>query len=159
MALAVRDTLGEAEGLTPLVSDAVGAEDTVLLPDCVEEGVGAAVPLPLPVGVPVGVGVGVGAAVALPETELLPMFEGEAPLVREAVGEALSVVLLDRVLLAVAEAVPVAQGLGLPVLVAMGVLGAVLLPLLERGSPPDEGGSGRARHCAAGQGAAGGEGG
>ena len=62
------------------------------------------------------------------------MFEGEAPLVREAVGEALVVELAESVLEGEGAAVPVPLEVGVPVDVPEGVRDAVAL--LERDTLP-----------------------
>ncbi len=93
------------------------------------------------VGVPVGEGVGVAGGVALLEREALPVLEGEAPLVSEAVGETLMVELAESVALGVKGAVPVPLGVGEGVPMGEGVGGGVplldseLLPLLEGVAP------------------------
>ena len=103
------DVLAEVEmlllllGLAPELREAVGLALSVLLRLAVEEGVPAALPVPLTVALPVAVALPVPLAVAvperdaltvvLPEKEALPVLEGEAPTEREAVGEALSVLL------------------------------------------------------------------
>jgi hypothetical protein len=61
----------------------------------VEEGVGTGVLLALSVGVGVEVGQEVAAGLALLLREVLALLLGEAPTVREAVGEALTVLLLE----------------------------------------------------------------
>ena len=55
------------------------------------------------------------------------MLEGEAPLVREAVGEALVVELAERVVEGVGAAVPVPLEVGVPLDVPEGVRDAVAL--------------------------------
>ena len=119
-------TLAEA----PRLSEDVGEEDCVLLPDRVEDGVAAGVLLLVPVDVPVSEGVGVAEAVQLDESDRLPVALGDAPTVRlevllaDCVEEALGVV--DGVGSGVMLLVPV----GLPVLEGVGV--AVGERLLER---------------------------
>ena len=119
-------TLAEA----PRLSEDVGEEDCVLLPDRVEDGVVAGVLLLVPVAVPVSEGVGVAEAVQLDESDRLPVALGDAPTVRlevllaDCVEEALDVV--DGVGSGVMLLVPV----GLPVLEGVGV--AVGERLLER---------------------------
>ena len=93
--LADREPLAVMEGLAPAVMEAVGEALTVELTDWLVEGEGAGVLLALPVGVGVGVGLGVPAGLALLLRELLALLLGEAPAVREAVGEALTVLLLE----------------------------------------------------------------
>jgi hypothetical protein len=92
----------------------------------VVEGVAVAVPVPVPVGLPVPVAVGVGCGVPLLEKEAEPVEEALAPRVKDDVGEAESVELPERVLLGVAALVPLPDGVGLPVLVALGVGGGVV---------------------------------
>ena len=87
--------------------------------------------LPVAVDEPVGVGVGVGAGEALPLREVLPVFEGEAPAVKEAVGEALCVLLADNVEVGVTAAVPLAVPVEDAVGVGVGVGAPEALPLRE----------------------------
>ncbi len=105
--LLVSDTLGDVEELAPLVSDAVGEEDTVELPESVLLGV----PLGDVVGdgvlLPVGLADGVAAALMLPDREVLAVFEGLAPAVSEGVALPLFVLLALSVVLGEGAAVPV----------------------------------------------------
>ena len=141
LSLGVVLALPVLEGEAPLVREAVGEALTVELPERVLLGVAGEVLVGEPVGEPVGVGVGLCELEGLPVWEALPVMEGETPLVREAEGEVLTVVLPDWVLLGVSDAVPVPVGVGLPVLVAVADLEAVvlpvglLLPLLEGEAP------------------------
>ena len=114
VALPERDTLGEVEALAPLDSDAVGEEDSVLLPESVEEGVGGGVAVLLLVGDPVGVPVGVGAALALPLSDSLGVLEGLAPTVSVEDGVALSVLEADCVVLGVGAGVEELDPVGDP---------------------------------------------
>jgi hypothetical protein len=91
-----------------------------------------AVPVPVPVGVEVLVGLGVGGGVPLLEREVLPVLDDEAPLVREAVGEALTVELAESVGEGVREPVPLPLLVSVPEGVAVGVMEAAVL--LERGT-------------------------
>ena len=122
-----RDTLGEVEGLAPAVSDAVALLDTVLLPLRVL----LAVPLGDVVGdgvlLPVGLADGVAAALMLPDKEMLAVFEGLAPAVSDAVGEALSVELAEMDEEGVGSAVPLLLPVGVPEEVAEGVEAGVAL--------------------------------
>ena len=61
------------------------------------------------------------------ERLMVPVFEGEAPTVSEAVGEVDTVELPETVLLGVKEAVGVPLGVGVAVGVGEGVLEAVAL--------------------------------
>ena len=87
VALGLLAAEGEALGLAPSESVAVG----VPVP------VGVGVPVAVAVGVLVGVTLGEDEGVALPDRDVLPVLEGEAPDVKLAVGEADCVVLLDSV--------------------------------------------------------------
>ena len=106
------------------------------------------VPVPLLVAVPVGVPVGVGGGVPLLDSDVLAVFEGEAPAVREAVGVADSVELKDTVVLGEAGGVPVPVDVGLPEGVPVGVGGGVrlldseVLPVLEAEAPEESEGVG-----------------
>ena len=121
VALLEKDVLGVLLAEAPGLSEAVGEADTVELAESVVDGVGAGVPVPLPVGVAVGVGVGVLGGVALLERLVLPVLDWEAPLVREAVGEAERVEEALAVVEGVGAAVPVPLGVGLGVPVPLGV--------------------------------------
>jgi len=141
VALLEIDTLGVLLEEAPGLRVAVGETDVVELEEVVVEGVKDPVPVPLGVGEGVGVGVGVGGGVALLDRLVLPVLDWEAPEVKLAVGEADTVELLEAVVLGVREAVPVQEGVGLPVEVGEGVGGGVqlldseLLPLLEGEAP------------------------
>ncbi len=82
-----KEALPEALGEDPWVREGVGEELSVLLPLKVEEGVIEAVPVPLHVEVAVAVGEGVWVPVGLEDRELLPVFDAESPMGREAVGD------------------------------------------------------------------------
>jgi hypothetical protein len=58
---------------------AVGEADRVLEPLRVELGVAAGVPVPVALGVGEGVPVGKGDAVGLPDSDMVPVAEAEAP--------------------------------------------------------------------------------
>ena len=131
VALALSELLPVLEGVEPGLSDAVGEGLTVVLPLTVELGVFAAVPVPVPVPVPDGVPVGVGVAVLELLSDALPELDAEAPVVKEGVGEALTVLLADTVVLAVPEDVPVPVGVLAPVEVPVGDVVAVMLELKE----------------------------
>ena len=105
----LKDTLAVFEGLAPCEREAVGEKDTVELADSVVDGVNEAVPVPEPVGDDVDVGVGVDIEVTLPLNEILAVFEGLAPCVREAVGEKEIVELADSVVDGVNDGVPVPE--------------------------------------------------
>jgi len=81
-ALTLADRVGEADREAPLLRDAVGDSEAVLLALSVDEGVGCGVRVPLPVGV------GVALAVALPLSEVEPVLDGLAPAGSDVVGEA-----------------------------------------------------------------------
>jgi hypothetical protein len=95
----------------------------------VVEGVDAGVEELVPVDDPEGVGVGVGTAVALLDSDVLPVFDCEAPALNDAVGEALSVLDADCVVLGVGAGVPVAEPVAEPVGEPVGVGAAEALPL------------------------------
>jgi hypothetical protein len=84
-----------------------------------------------PVGESVGVCVGEGAAVALPDCDVLPEFDGEAPAVNDAVGEDEAVELALSVLLGVASGVEELEPVGDPVGVCVGEGSAETLPDCE----------------------------
>ncbi len=67
--------------------------------------------------------------VALDEREVLPVLEGDAPAVSEAVGDADSVLEADKVELGVGADVPLLETVGDPVGVCVVVTVAVLLLL------------------------------
>ncbi len=130
------------EGEAPLVREAVGEALVVELIESDVEGEGASVPVPLEVGVPVDVPEGVRDAVALLERDTLPVLLAEAPGVSEAVGEAVTVLLLaESVVEGVRELVPVPLGVGVPAPVPVGISFAVaepdrlVLPLLLAEAP------------------------
>ena len=131
------------EGEAPTEREAVGEALTVLLEESVDEGVGAAVPVPETVGVGDRVALGVGCGVPLLDCELLPVMEGEAPTERDAVGEALTVLLAESVEEGVGAAVPVPDTVGVGDRVALGVgcgvplLDCELLPVAEGEAPTE----------------------
>jgi len=126
-----QDVLAVLDGLAPVLSVAVGLGEVLEEAECEL----LAVVLGVGVGVAVGVAVPVPLPVRVPEALLLcgvlPVRDGEAPLVKDAVALAV------RVLLAVSDAVAVEEGVGVPLLlgvplgVALGVLGGVALPLCD----------------------------
>jgi hypothetical protein len=75
------------------VREAVGETESVELALRVEVGVGVGVPVPVPVDVGGVVALGVEGGVPLLDKELLPVLDGLAPEVSEAVGEHDTVVL------------------------------------------------------------------
>ncbi len=129
------------EGVAPLVSEAVGEAEAVELGEVVVEGVKDPVPVHVLVGVPVGEGVSVVGGVAALDKEVLAVLLAEAPAEREAVDEADTVVLQERVVEGVKDPVPVPLTVGEPVGEELGVGGGVplleseLLPLLEGVAP------------------------
>jgi hypothetical protein len=108
-----------AEGDAPRVNEAVGDTLVVVEALTVDEGVADAVSVPDPVVVPVALLVGVCEGVADPLREVEPVLLADAPVEREAVGEALSVLLAEVVEegvgAAVAVPVPVSDGVCVPV--------------------------------------------
>ena len=116
----------------PRVTEAVGDCVSVLLPVSVEEGVLSAVPVPETVGVPVAVAVTVGGGEEEPLSEVLAVLLAEAPSVREAVGDADTVLLADRVVLGVPGPEAVALGVGVPLVLAVAVALGVALGLAPR---------------------------
>ena len=127
MALPLWLTLGVLEGLEPAVSEAVREALSVELAESVVLGVGAGVPELVPVEVPEAVGEGVGTAVALPDSDVLPVFDCEAPKDSDAVGEALSVELEELVEEGVDSAVLLLLLVGVPDDEAEGVEAGVTL--------------------------------
>jgi hypothetical protein len=123
-----RDTLAVALGEAPDEREAVGEALCVLLALVVEEGVGAGLPVALLVGLTVRVGVDVSGGVALLVRDMDAVTEALAPGESEDVGLMLRVLLPESVLLGVAALVPLLDGVGLPVLVALGVGGGVAEP-------------------------------
>ena len=109
-----KESLGELEGDTPVVKEAVGDTDSVEDALIVDDGVIVDVPVGVPVLEPVGEGVGVAELVALFERDLLPVFDGDTPFVRDAVGEADTVELPLTVEVGVLaeDLVPVRVGVG-----------------------------------------------
>jgi hypothetical protein len=108
---ALKLVLPDSEGEAPAERDAVGDRVAVLEPLTVVDGVGSGVAVPLTVGLPVALPVGVCEGVGDALKLVLPEPEGEAPAVRDAVG--------DRV--AVLEPLTVVDGVG----------GGVAVPLPE----------------------------
>ena len=137
----LKDALPLLEEETPLVREAVGDTELVLLAVSVEVGVTAGVPLPVPVEVLDGVPDPLCVAVAEPLSELEPVLEADAPDVRDAVGDADVVLLLLTVVLAVTFPVPLEVGVAVPVGVAEGVAELVgegvmdMVPELEAEAP------------------------
>jgi len=144
VALPERDALGLALEVAPTLSEPVGETVTVELPETVVVGDHEPVPVPEGVGVAVEEGEGVGGGVPELDCEILPVLEGEAPLVSDAVGEADTVELAERVLLGVGAAVPVPEGVGVPEVVPVGVAGGVavlekdMLGVLVADAPADK---------------------
>jgi hypothetical protein len=119
--LAEPELLAVLEGDAPRVALGVGEKDTVGDAERVVEGVHEAVLVAEAVGEGVPVPVGVGAAVALPESDTEGVPEADAPALREAVGDTLTVLLPLRVVDGEAAAVPVPLPLGVPVPLVLGV--------------------------------------
>ena len=117
----LKDALPLLDAEAPLVTEAVGDTDTVLLAVRVEVGVAAGVPLLVAVGELDGVPELVCVAVAELLRELEPVLEGEAPGVRGGVAED------DRV----EEALSVEEGVtaAVPLLVGVGGLDGVPVPV------------------------------
>jgi len=117
----VRDVVDVMEGLAPMERDDVGdrvtLEDRKGVVDTVEGGDAVAVA----VGEGVAVEDGVGLAVTDGENELLAVLEGEAPTVKDDVGDNVTVELPLIVLLGVTCAVPVPLCVGEEVAVGEGV--------------------------------------
>ncbi len=130
MALLEKETLDEVEGETPRDSEAVGDMVTVDEELTVEEGVGGGVPVGDMVGEPVGVEEGVAALEVLLDRDLLPVFEGVAPLDSDPVGVADTLALALRVGEVVKDAVPVAVPVEVGERVELGV--GVADKLLEK---------------------------
>ena len=129
------------EGEAPGVKLAVCEADCVLLPDAVEDGLTAEVGLLVPVDVPVSVALGVGGGVALLDSDVLPVLEGEAPSVKLVVGEADCLLLSDRVEVGVTEAVELLLPVGVAVRVGLDVgrggtlLDSDVLPMFDGEDP------------------------
>ena len=125
----------------PVVRDAGGDADTVLLELSVEEGVGAAVPVPVNVALPVAVPLGVWLGETLLLLEMLELLLAEAPAVREGVALADTVELALRVLEGVLAPVLLPVCVPLPVAVLLGLwlgvalLDSEMLPLLLADAP------------------------
>ena len=103
--------LEEAPGDSELVGDAL----SVLEAESVEEGVGKGEGVALGVGEPVPLEDTVCDGVALLDSEVLPVFDCEAPALSDAVSEPLSVLDEDRVVLGVGAGVPVEEPVEDPV--------------------------------------------
>ena len=137
----LKEALPVLEEEAPVVREAVGDGDTVLLPVSVEVLVGAGVPVPVAVGDADGVHVPLCVGVPLLLHEVLAVLDADAPAVTEDVGDTETVLLLLTVELAVGGGVPVDEGVGVtvgvPVLVCEGVaeLEREALPLLEGDTP------------------------
>ena len=110
-----RDGEGVALADAPVDSEEVGGAVGVVDGVAVALGVARGVPVPLGVGELEGVAVGLCDAVAELLQEGLPVLEGEAPAVREEVGEDWAVLPPLTEELGVCSAVPVADGVGAPV--------------------------------------------
>ncbi len=119
--LGLEDVDGVLDGEAPLVILRVWEELTVLLPLTVEVGVTAAVPVPDKVGVPVLDEVGVSVEDRLAVVEGLPDTLALAPFESEEVGEEDSVVLAERVVDGVIDAVLVPELVGVIVEEGLGV--------------------------------------
>ena len=137
----LKDALPLLDAEAPLVTEAVGDTDTVLLAVRVEVGVAAGVPLLVAVGELDGVPELVCVAVAELLRELEPVLEADAPDVRDAVGDADAVLLLLTVVLAVALPVPlpvdvaVPEGVGDGVMELVGAAVMEIVPVLEADAP------------------------
>jgi hypothetical protein len=128
------DTLGVLLAEIPTLCEAAGEAAKVALAEGVAEGVRLAVPLPL------GGDEWVGGGVALPVNEMVPELEGLMPMVRGAVGEAVTVVLGERVEEGVGAGVAVvvdAGAVALPVAEALAEALAVQAPLGEMAALAD----------------------
>jgi hypothetical protein len=134
--LAVLEALPVLEGEAPSVRDAVGVPDSVDEALSVELLVESGVRVAVGVGVALPVGGGVGGGVALPDSDVLPVWEAEAPQDSDAVGDCDWVELADWVVLGVRGPVPVPLPVQVPVGVPVGVGGGV--PLLDREVLPVE---------------------
>lgn len=129
--LPLREALHVREGDAPTVSVAVGLFVTVELPLRVEVGVPGGVAVAVGVGDAVGVPLREAVGVAAPLREVLPVTEGEAPAVSDAVIDADTVELPDAAEEGVSDAVPVGVGVDEPVGELVGVLAGVTLPLTD----------------------------
>ena len=131
VALLEKEALGEMLAEAPWVREGVGEALTVLLLDCVVEGVGLAVPVPLEVGVGEEEGLGVKDGVRVKVGVTVGVCDGvrrsDSVCVRVAVTVALCVAVKDGVRVADAVLLGVAVCVGVPVLVSDGVTVAVLL--------------------------------
>ena len=117
----LKDALPLLDEEAPLVTEAVDDTDTVLLAVRVEVGVAAGVPLLVAVGELDGVPELVCVAVAELLRELEPVLEADAPDVKEAVGDTVTVPLPLTVLLGVHAPVPLPEGVAVPVAVPLPV--------------------------------------
>ena len=137
----LKDALPLLEEDTPLVREAVGDIETVLLAVSVEVRVDNGVPLLVAVGELDGVPVPLCVAVAELLSEFEPVLEAEAPDVNDAVGDADVVPLLLTVVLAVAFPVPLLVGVAVPEGVGESVAELVgdavmeIVPVLEAEAP------------------------
>jgi len=117
VALGVKERVEVVEGLAPNERLGVALDERVDEVVRVEVGASVGVTEPVGEGVGVGVGVGVGGDVIELVREREGVFEGEAPIVSEAVGEADTVELAERVV----EGVPTPENGGVSVNVEVGV--------------------------------------
>ena len=108
------------EAEAPADSEAVGLCESVLLPLTVEDAVIDPVPLPVEVGEPVALFVPVGDGVLDAVLESLPVLEGDAPAVIEAVGDSEAVPLPLNVEVGVPDEVPEPDDVGVLVAVPVG---------------------------------------
>ena len=121
--------LGEAEGRAVPLAEGASAPLDEAVTDAEAPLDSEAVGVPVPEGVAVVVGGGLAAGVALLDAELVLVMEGDANRVRVAVGEPEVVEEALRVELGVSNPVPDADGVGVPVGVALGDGVGVALPL------------------------------
>ena len=137
----LKDALPLLEDDAPVVIEAEGGTELVLLVVIVEVGVGVGVPLLVAVEELDGVLVLVCVAVAELLKEIEPVLEADAPEVKDAVGEVETVLLQLTVVLDVVFPVPLPVGVGLPLGVEEGVAGPVwdavmeIVPVLEAEAP------------------------
>lgn len=139
--LGLEDTEGVFDGDAPFVKLGVWEELTVLLPLTVDDGVTTGVSVPVEVGVPVLDEVGVSVEDRLGVVEGLPDTLALAPFVSEKVGEEDRVVLAERVVDGVFDAVIVPELVGVSVedgegvCVPEGLEDRELLPVFDADSP------------------------
>ena len=122
------EALPVALALAPVESELVGEAVAVEDAESVVDEVGKGDCVALDVGDPVPLVDTVCDGVALLDKDVLPVFDGDAPAVSDAVGEALSVELAEMVEEGVGPAVPLLLPVGVPEEVAEGVDAGVMLP-------------------------------